>query len=116
MSPESFEDMVTSVNTESTSIESQSKTLKRGLDLVGLTEPSFQKHLNEDHILPPTKIGRFELNEEGNNAQTVEFNLPGYASKYIQNFMSNQALTEGILKKNPISTDIKSENLDSYLR
>lgn len=68
MNPESVEDMVTSVNTESTSIESQSKTLKRGLDLVGLTEPSFQKHLNEDHILPPTKIGRFELNEEGNNA------------------------------------------------
>ena len=30
--------------------------------------------------------------------------------------MSNQALTERILKKNPISTDIKSENLDSYLR
>ena len=68
MSPESVEDTVTSVNTESTSIESQSKTLKRGLNLVGLTKPSFQKYLNEDHILPPTKIGRFELNEEGNNA------------------------------------------------
>ena len=66
MSSERGEDRVTPVDTESNSIESQSKTFNRGLDQVDLTDPSSQKDLNEDQFLPPTKIGRFELNEETN--------------------------------------------------
>ena len=69
-----------------------------------------QKDLNEDQILPPTKIGRFELNEEVNKICLLDSNLADYVNNCIQNFMPNQTL-------NPIPTNNKSENhLDPYLR
>lgn len=84
---------------------------------MGLTDPSSQKDLNEDQILSQTKIGRFELNKEANNTQTLYSTLADYTNKNIQKFMFNQTLTEGILNKNSMPTNIKSENLlDLYLR
>ena len=56
MNSESGEHRVTPLDTESNFTESQSKTPKTGLDQVGLTDPTSQKNLNEDPILPPTKI------------------------------------------------------------
>ena len=51
MSSESDDDRVTPLDTDSNSIKSQSKTPKRGLDQVGLTDRLSQKDRNEDHQL-----------------------------------------------------------------
>ena len=52
---------------------------------------------------PPSKIVRFELN--------IKSNLTEYANTFIQNFASTQTVTERILVKNPVSANIKGENL-----
>ena len=83
MSSESAEDRVTLVDAESNSIDSYSKTPKKGLDQVLLTGRSSQKDLNEDQILPTTNNGRFELNEEANDAWKLDSTLADYANKYI---------------------------------
>ena len=72
--------------------------------------------LNHDqNIPPPTKIGWFDLDEKSNNAWTLDPNLVNYADKYIQNFMLNQTLTEGIFNKCLIPTNIKGETFSNLI-
>ena len=62
-------DRTKTVDTESKSIDNQSKTPK-----IGLVDPSTKTNLNHDQsILPPIKIGRFELDKESKNAWTNIF-------------------------------------------
>ena len=78
--------------------------------------------------LRPNKISRFELNIKSNNTWTLDsdlaeyankliHNLAEYANKLIHNFALTQIVTERIVDKNPIPTNIKGENLlDPYLQ
>ena len=80
MSSEIGEGRVILVDTESNSIESHNKTPTRRLDEVGLTDPSTQKDLNEDKIVPPSRE-IFEPIEEANNAWTLDASLADNANK-----------------------------------
>ena len=89
--------------------------------------------------LRPNKISRFELNIKSNNTWTLDsdlaeyanklihnlaeyankliHNLAEYANKLIHNFALTQIVTERIVDKNPIPTNIKGENIpDPYLQ
>lgn len=52
---------------------------------------------------PPNKIVRFELN--------IKSNLAEYANTFIENFTPTQTVIKRILVKNPVSTNIKGEDL-----
>ena len=52
---------------------------------------------------PPNKIVRFELN--------IKSNLAEYANTFIENFTPTQTVIKLILVKNPVSTNIKGEDL-----
>ena len=83
---------------------------------MSLVDPSTKTYLDHDRTtLPPTKIGRLELDEESNNACTLETNLAGYANKYIQNYMSNQSLTHSTLNKSPIPNNTKWKTFSTII-
>ena len=97
---------------ESRSSESSMKTPKRGLEKVG----SKWRTMKSTH-LRPNKISRFELNIKSNNTWTLDSDLAEYANRLIHNFVLTQVVTERIVDKNPIPTNIKGENLlDPYLQ
>ena len=108
---------------ESRSSESSMKTPKRGLEKVG----SKWRTMKSTH-LRPNKISRFELNIKSNNTWTLDsdlaeyankliHNLAEYANKLIHNFALTQVVTERIVDKNPVPTNIKGENIpDPYLQ
>ena len=97
---------------ESRSSESSMKTPKRGLEKVG----SKWRTMKSTH-LRPNKISRFELNIKSNNTWTLDSDLAEYANKLIHNFALTQVVTERIVDKNPVPTNIKGENLpDPYLQ
>lgn len=52
---------------------------------------------------PPNKIVPFELN--------IKSNLAEYANTFIENFTPTQTVIKRILVKNPVSTNIKGEDL-----
>ena len=52
---------------------------------MGSVDPSTQTDLNHDRIIPPpaAKTDQFELDEELNDAWTLDPYLADYANKYI---------------------------------
>lgn len=55
----------------------------------------------------PNKIACFKLNVQSNNTWVLDPNLAEYVKKFIQSFNPRQTVTEHILGKNPVPTNIK---------
>ena len=90
----------------SNSIESRDETPERGLEQVRRNEGSIKKK------------GRFELTETSSECSwDLDPMLAGYANKYMDNFVSNQALINEIMSSNPFPENLKrGKILDPYLR
>ena len=97
----------------SNSIESRDETPERGLRQVGRNDPS--DVVSEE---PTKKKGRFELTETSSECSwDLDPVLAEYANKYMDNFVSNQALINEIMSSNPVPENLKrGKILDLYLR
>ena len=70
---------------ESSSCQSTTKTLKRGLEQVDSNDPPHEVE-NSEANQPLNKIACFELNVKPNNTQALGLDLAEYANVFIQNF------------------------------
>ena len=97
----------------SNSIESRDETPERGLEQVTRNDPS--DLVNEG---PTKNKGRFELTEKSTECSWgLDRVLAEYASKYMDNFVSNQTLINEIMSFNPVTENLKrGKILEPYLR
>ena len=97
----------------SNSIESRDETPERGLEQVGRNDPS--DIVSEG---PTKRKGRLELTETFSECSwDLDPVLAKYANKYMNNFVSNQALINEIMSFNPVPENLKrGKILNPYLR
>ena len=97
----------------SNSIESRDETPERGLEQVTRNDPS--DLVSEG---PTKNKGRFELTEKSTECSWGQDRvLAEYASKYMDNFVSNQTLINEIMSFNPVTENLKrGKILEPYLR
>ena len=97
----------------SNSIENRNETPERGLEQVGRNDPS--DVVSEGHT---KKKGRFELTETSSECSwDLDPVLAEHVNKYMDNFVSNQTLINGIMSFNPAPENLKrGKILDAYLR
>ena len=97
----------------SNSIENRNETPERGLEQVRRNDPS--DVVSEGHT---KKKGRFELTEMSSECSwDLDPVLAEHVNKYMDNFVSNQTLINGIMSFNPAPENLKrGKILDAYLR
>lgn len=66
---------------------------------MGLADTSNKAYKSSQEHTTTSKTDRFKLDEELNNALTLDPNLADYTNKYIQNVISDQTLPEAGLSK-----------------